>query len=116
MTEFMNRQEFNANKKYLLEDCNNIFWNGQAWDEEPFSVELESYTKAGGDMVFNLEVCDKKHLQEYIDDFNINYEVVSWWQDGKKGNGVPFDNIKEHYDDCEDWLKWLQTICDKMPY
>lgn len=112
----MNRQEFNANKKYLLEDCNNIFWNSQAWDEEPFSVELESYTKAGGDMVFNLEVCDKKHLQEYIDDFNINYEVVSWWQDGKKGNGVPFDNIKEHYDDCENWLKWLQTICDKMPY
>jgi hypothetical protein len=55
-------------------------------------------------------------LQEYIDDFNINYEVVSWWQDGKKGNGVPFDNIKQHYDDVEDWLKWLQTICDKMPY
>ena len=66
----MTWNEFNANKKYLLEDCNNIFWNGQAWDEEPFSVELESYTKAGGDIILTIEVCDKKHLQEYIDDFN----------------------------------------------
>ena len=112
----MERKEFNANKKYLLEDCKNIFWNGQAWDEHPFSAELESYTEAGGDMVFNLEEVSKEKLQEYIDDFNINYEVVSWWQDGKKGNGVPFDNIKQHYNDVEDWLKWLQEICNKMPY
>ncbi len=113
----MNKTKFNANKKYLLEDCNNIFYNGDCgWDNKPFSAELESYTKAGGDMIINLEELSKDCLQEYIDDFNINYEVVSWWQDGKKGNGVPFDNIKEHYDDVEDWLKWLQTICDKMPY
>ena len=113
----MNKTEFNANKKYLLEDCNNIFYNGDCgWDDKPFSAELESYTKAGGDMIINLEELSKDCLQEYIDDFNINYEVVSWWQDGKKGNGVPFDNIKEHYDDVEDWLKWLQEICNGMPY
>ena len=113
----MNKTKFNANKKYLLEDCNNIFYNGDCgWDDSPFSAELESYTKAGGDMIINLEELSKDCLQEYIDDFNINYEVVSWWQDGKKGNGVPFDNIKEHYDDVEDWLKWLQEICNGMPY
>ena len=113
----MTKQEFNANKKYLLEDCNNIFYNGDCdWEDKPFSAELESYTSAGGDMIISLEELSKACLQEYIDDFNINYEVVSWWQNGKKGNGVPFDNIKQHYDDVEDWLNWLQGICDKMPY
>ena len=113
----MTQKEFNANKKYLLEDCNNIFYNGDCgWDDKPFSAELESYTKANGDMIISLEELSKDCLQEYIDDFNINYEVVSWWQNGKKGNGVPFDNIKEHYDDVEDWLKWLQEICNGMPY
>lgn len=113
----MTQKEFNANKKYLLEDCNNIFYNGNCgWDDKPFSAELESYTKANGDMIISLEELSKDCLQEYIDDFNINYEVVSWWQNGKKGNGVPFDNIKEHYDDVEDWLKWLQEICNGMPY
>ena len=112
----MEKKEFNANKKYLVEDCNNIFWNGQAWDEEPFSVELESYTKAGGDMTLTIEVCDKEHLQEYIDNFNINAEVVLWWSNGEKCGGVPFDNIKQHYEDLEDWLNWLQEICNGMPY
>jgi hypothetical protein len=55
--------------------------------------------------------------KESIDNFDINEEVFKWWPDGRKGNGVPFDNIKEHYEDYEAWLQWLQTeICDKMPY
>ena len=62
----MTRNEFNANKKYLLEDCNNIFWNGQAWDEEPFSVELESYTKAGGNIILTIEVCDKNTCRNIL--------------------------------------------------
>jgi hypothetical protein len=112
----MTKKEFNANKKYLLEDCNNIFWNGQTCDRFPFSVELESYTKAGGDMIIYLEVCDKEHLQEYIDTYDINQEVIGWWTDGIKGNGVPFDNIRDHYNDLEDWLNWMQGICNNMPY
>jgi hypothetical protein len=77
---------------------------------------LESYTKAGGDMILTIEVCDKEHLQEYIDNFNINAEVVLWWPNGEKCNGIPFDNIKQHYEDLEDWLNWLQEICNGMPY
>ena len=86
------------------------------WENHPGGVELECYTDAGGDMIINLEEPTKEKLQEYIDDFDINDEVLKWWQKGEKGNGVPFDNIKDHYQDYEDYLKWLQKICDKMPY
>lgn len=86
------------------------------WEKHPRSVELECYTDAGGDMLIHLEEPTKKKLQEYIDNFDINAEVLLWWQDGKPGNGVPFDNVMEHYRDYEDWLKWLQKVCNKMPY
>ena len=112
----MTRKEFNANKKYLLEDCKNIFFNGGSLKE---TTELETYTDAGEDMIIYLEVLDKEHLQEYIDNFDINDEVLVWWQHGKEyahSKGVPFDNIKEHYEDYEAWLEWLKGICNNMPY
>ena len=56
----MNKSEFNANKKYLLEDCDNIFYNGDCgWEDKPFSAELESYTKAGSDMIIDLDELSK---------------------------------------------------------
>ena len=78
--------------------------------------ELECYTDAGEDMIISLDKVRKKNLQEYIDNFDINETVLSWWQNGQPGNGVPFDNVKEHYEDYEAYLKWLQGICDKMPF
>ncbi len=36
--------------------------------------------------------------------------------DGEPGRGVPFNNMKEQYEDYEAYLKWLQGICDKMPF
>lgn len=99
-----------------LED-HDISFLGLAWDEKPYSGELECYTDAGEDMIVNLEVIDKEHLQEYIDGFDINETVSLWWPNGRKieGKGVPFDNITEHYKDYEDYLKWLQGVCDGMP-
>ena len=90
--------------------------DGPVWDDEPRSVEFECYTDGGEDMLIDLKVPDKEHLQEYINDFDINYNVSIWWENGEPGNGVPFSNMKEHYEDYEDYLKWLQEICDKMPY
>lgn len=78
--------------------------------------ELECYTDAGEDMIISLDKVRKKNLQEYIDNFDINETVLSWWQDGQPGNGVPFDNVKEHYEDYEAYLEKLQKACDKMPY
>lgn len=86
------------------------------WDNYSRSVELECYTDAGGDMIIDLEEPTKEKLQEYIDDFDIHAEVMLYWSSGQPANGVPFKNIKEHYNDLEDWLKWLQSICNKMPY
>lgn len=78
--------------------------------------ELECYTDGGGDMIITLDKVRKKNLQEYIDDFDINVEVILWWHDGRPGNGVPFANVKEHYEDYEAFLEKLQKVCDKMPF
>lgn len=90
--------------------------NKPVWDDEPRSVEFECYTDGGEDMFIDLKVPDKEHLQEYINDFDIDYNVSIWWENGQPGRGVPFDNMKEHYEDYEDYLKCLQKVCDKMPY
>ncbi len=78
--------------------------------------ELECYTDAGGDMIISLDKVRKKNLQDYIDNFDINEEVMLWWQNGKPGRGVPFSNIKEHFEDYEDYLATLQSVCNRMPY
>ena len=81
--------------------------------------ELECYTDAGEDMIISLDKVRKKNLQEYIDNFDINETVLSWWQNGieyAKKKKVPFDNVKEHYEDYEAYLKTLQKACDKMPF
>lgn len=82
--------------------------------------ELEYYTDAGGDMIISLDKLTKERLQAYIDNFDIDDEVMLWWGESnslsRAEKGLPFNNIREHYDDLEDWLKQLQRICDKMPY
>lgn len=78
--------------------------------------EIECFTDAGEDMIITLDKVRKKNLQDYIDEFDINEEVLLWWQNGKPGKGVPFSNVKEHYEDYEKYLKRLQKICDKMPF
>lgn len=90
--------------------------NSRPWDHKERSVEFECYTDAGEDMFIDLEEPTKEKLQEYINDFDIDYNVSIWWPDGKPGKGVPFNNMKEQYEDYEDYLKWLQGICDKMPF
>ena len=86
------------------------------WSNAPRSVEFECYTDGGEDMLIDLEEPTKEKLQEYIDNFDINENVSMWWQDGRPGKGVPFANVKEHYEDYETYLKWLQKICNKMPF
>lgn len=86
------------------------------WSGYLRSVELECYTDAGGDMLITLEAPNKEQLQDYIDNFDIDEEVALWWPNGRPGNGVPFANMREHYNDLEDYLKWLQGICNKISY
>lgn len=105
-----------TNNIRILEE-NNIRVCGKAWDNMPDSVELETYTDAGEDMIICLESPTKAELQEYIDGFDIDEEVMLWWQNGKeaaRAKGVPFNNIREHYEDYEDYLKELQRVCDLL--
>lgn len=110
-----NDAKFKANIEHLSE--NDIIWRPD-FGESAFSGELECYTPAGEDMFITLEVVDKEHLQDYINNFDINENVSLWWPHGEKaeGMGVPFDNMKEHYEDYEEWLTGLQEVCDGMPY
>lgn len=81
---------------------------------------LECYTDAGEDMIITLDKVRKKNLQEYIDNFDINENVLIWWRDlsdeQRKEEKVPFNNVKEHYEDYEAYLEMLQKACDKMPF
>ena len=110
----MEKYEYDANIAYLEEK--GLSKVGCPWPDKPCSVELETYTDAGEDMIITLDKVRKKDLQEYIDNFDINEEVLLWWQDGRPGKGVPFANVKEHYEDYEAFLEKLQKACDKMPY
>ena len=82
--------------------------------------EVENYTDAGGDMVICIGELTKEKLSEYLDNFDLNDEVVLWWSETtskeRKERGLPFGNIKEHYEDLEAWLQTMWTICRKMPY
>lgn len=102
-----------------LEDNEITLSSTEIWNNEPRSVELETYTDAGEDMLIDLTEPTKEVLQKYIDDFDVNEEVMMWWQEGADyahSKGVPFDNVKDHYEDYEDYLKWLQKVCNGMPY
>lgn len=113
----MNKKQLRWNIAYL--EDNDIMYNGLAWDDAPFSGELETYTEAGEDMIINLREVSKQGLKEYIDGFDINENVMNWWRNGEdaaRANGVPFTNIKDHYQDYEDWIENLKSICEKMPY
>ena len=113
----MNTTEYIRNLSFL-EDNNISTSSEKIWEEHPSSVELECYTDAGEDMLINLEEPSKDCLQKYIDDFDVNENVMMWWREGENTaheRGVPFYNIKDHYEDYENYLQWLQKICDKMP-
>lgn len=100
----------------ILQD-NNIKVLGKAWNDKPDSVELETFTDAGEDMIIDLEAPTKEELQEYIDGFDKDEHIMLWWGSGVKAaheKGVPFDNIGEHYKDLDAYLIELQRVCDLL--
>lgn len=100
----------------VLEE-HNISFTGKGWDDEPYSGEFETYTDAGEDMIFTLETITRNDFKQYIDDFDVNENVLMWWHDGYVAAhkaGVPFENIKEHYQDYEDWLEELSSFVDEL--
>lgn len=110
----MNAKDYKKNIDHL--DSMGIFVHGQAWDDKPYSAEVECYTDAGEDMCFCLEELSAEGMMEYVDSFDINEQVVLWWPNGRKaeGMGVPFNNIVEHYQDYEKFLERLSKAAEGM--
>lgn len=76
-------------------------------------VELENYTDAGGDKIITLVNLEVKELEEYLNTYDINEEVLLWWKDGADGKRTPFDNIIEHVQDEEKWLNdWKALVAE----
>ena len=100
-------------KRQLLDKWEELglkWTSGPCWGNKPHSVELEGYSDAGENMIVNLEDISNDALQEYIDNFDIDYNVAMWWPNGKPASGVPFDNQGEHVDDYEQWLAQMKDI------
>ena len=99
-------------KKYIeFLEKNSVSVN---YNEQDGSVELECYTDAGGDMLIYLDELTPESLKTYLDNFDIDEEVAIWWPNGQKGTGVPFDNMRDHYEDISEWLMYMKKIADNM--
>lgn len=110
-------KKFKKNIQILEDNDIHICGEGPVWEEHPNSVELETYTDAGEDMIIDLEEPSRECLEEYIDGFDIDDEVMLWWQNGRDAahtKGVPFDNIREHYEDYEAYLKELRRVAELL--
>ena len=105
----MTKKEIKANINVLEE--NGVVISSQ--DET--SIEFEAFTPAGGDMIIVLDEPSREKLQEYIDNFDINEEVLLWWQGGRN-NDLPFANIRDHYNDLEEYIDRISDICDMLDY
>ena len=77
--------------------------------------ELESYTDGGGDQLIYIDNLTREELIEYLENYDVNEETNLWFPNGRPGNGVPFDNYKDLWDDIEDWRKWMLNIAKRMP-
>lgn len=94
----------------------NILWlKDKGFSPDSDGTELEYYTPSGGDMIIHLQECSKDALLEYMENFDINEEVSLWWPNGD-GSKTPFSNMKEHYEDLEEWVKEVKRIAEDMPY
>ncbi len=85
---------------------------GPVWKEKPYSVELNTSTPAGEDMYIDLEEISIEALEDYVDNFDIEYNVSLWWENGEPGAGVPFDSQAEQVADYEEYLANLRDIID----
>lgn len=105
--------KFKKNLEILEENDIRVCGKGPVWEDKPNSVELETYTDAGEDMIITLDEPSKKELTKYCEKFDINETVVLWWKNGENAareKGVPFNNIKDHYNDYETFINKLREI------
>lgn len=111
------KKKFQRNVAVLEKNNIRIVNDAPVWDDKPDSVEMQTYTPGGEDMFICLDEPSQECLEEYIDDFDINEHVLLWWQggtDAAHAKGVPFDNIRDHYNDYEAYLDGLRKVAELL--
>jgi hypothetical protein len=107
----MNKRQFKANEKYL-EEHNVVLEDTPVWEDDPFSYDLGYSTPSGGDFTLTLQELSKECMINTLKNYDVNEETMQWWG----SRGLPFDNIKDLYDDIEQWRVELLEIAKNMPY
>lgn len=107
----MTHKKFNANKAYL-EGKNVTISNECIWSNLPYSRELYFRTPSGGDFSICVEELTREEVLNYLSDYDINEGVLLWWD----CNNHPFSNLKELYEDIEQWVNNFKKIAEGMPY
>jgi hypothetical protein len=95
-----------ANEAYLSSNGFNCVSVDNGW-------ELENFTDGGEDMIIYIDNLTKKKLIEYLNNFNVNEETMQYWPYVSK---QPFDNIRDFYNDLENWKEKTLRIAERMPY
>lgn len=107
----MKQEEVKANQEYLEE--NDVYLSDDAvWDSYPDSRELFKRTDGGGDFSLCVESLNRECVLTALENFDVNEETMKWWG----GRGVPFDNIKDLYDDIYQWKEDFIQIAKGMQY
>ena len=107
----MTTKELEANIAYLEENDVSVY-DEPLWDYAPYSRELFYRTDDDGDFSICVEELCRYKVIETLQSYDVNEECMLWWG----GRGVPFDNIKDLYDDIENWKNKFIKIAEGMPY
>lgn len=106
----MTQEEFNLNAAYLEE--NGCFVSSNVCGNMPMSAEVYFNTPSGGDFSVDVEELTKEEVLNYLRGYDVSAETCLWWNAEKK----PFSNIRELYNDIDEWRKNFIEIAEKMPY
>lgn len=109
----MNKKQFKANEKYLS-DIGVVISDEPTWKNEPYSRDLFLSSNAGGDLCICVEELTRERVLERLSDFDVNEETILWW--GTDGSRVPFETIKDLYEDIEQWRDDFIEIAENMPF
>lgn len=105
------KKQFEANVKYLEDNYVGVE-EEPCWDDLKYSRELYFETPSGGDFSITVEDLTREKVLDYLYDYDVDEAVELWWD----AKNTPFSNIKDLYNDIEQWKKDFIDIAKGMPY
>lgn len=98
----------------LFEECENLGWSVSE-DQDAGTVELESYSPAGENLVVTVEKENfAEKVSEYAEDFDIDEHIEMWVEARNNGvAGVP-KSTRELVEDAEDIKEMLLQLADAL--